>query len=194
MQMMRKNSKKKWFIIIGILILLYIGCLQWKMVQYGHMKAPSHADYVIVLGANVKGTVPSSVLQSRIEAAANYLKKNPKTVAIASGGKGSGEKISEALAIKRGLIKLGINRDRILLEDRSTNTYENIKFSKKKLTENAKTGIIVTNEFHLYRALSLARDQHLSLYGIPADTPIIAIPKSYIREYLAITKYYLLKF
>jgi uncharacterized SAM-binding protein YcdF (DUF218 family) len=196
---MKKNNqftRKKLIYICGTIILagiLYCSILQWKIVQYAQMKAPMHADYVIVLGANVKGSVPSSVLESRIQTASLYLNKNPNTIAIASGGKGPNEDISEAEAIKRGLIKRGINKSRIILEDHSTNTYENIKFTKKLIPKSAKTGIIVTNQFHLYRALSIAKDQQLHLYGIPADTPILAIPKSYIREYLAITKYYLLK-
>lgn len=187
---------KKLLLILGILsgtVLVYFGVLQWKIAQYSQMKAPNHADYLIILGANVKGTVPSSTLQSRIDTAAIYLKKNPKTIAIASGGKGSGEDISEAEAIKKELLKKGINQSRILLESQSTNTYENIKFSKKLLPRNAKTGVVVTNRFHLYRALMIARDQHLNIYGLAASTPLLAIPRSYLREYLAITKYYLLK-
>lgn len=187
---------KKLLLILGILsgtVLVYFGVLQWKIVQYSHMKAPNHADYLIILGANVKGTIPSSTLQSRIDTAAIYLKKNPKTIAIASGGKGSGEDISEAEAIKKELLKKGINQSRILLESQSTNTYENIKFSKKLIPRNAKTGVVVTNRFHLYRALMIARDQHLNIHGLAASTPLLTIPRSYLREYLAITKYYLLK-
>ncbi|WML55020.1 YdcF family protein [Neobacillus sp. PS3-12] len=187
---------KKLLLILGILsgtVLVYFGVLQWKIAQYSHLKAPNHADYLIILGANVKGTIPSSTLQSRIDTAAIYLQKNPKTMVIASGGKGSGEDISEAEAIKRELLKKGINQSQILLESQSTNTYENIKFSKKLLPRNAKTGVVVTNRFHLYRALMIARDQHLNIHGLAASTPLLTIPRSYLREYLAITKYYLFK-
>jgi uncharacterized SAM-binding protein YcdF (DUF218 family) len=190
---MRTFFNKKWLLILIGIALVYFGALQWKITQYSHLKAPNHADYLIILGANVKGLVPSSVLQSRIDTAAIYLKNNPKTIVIASGGKGSGEDISEAEAIKRELLKKGIKSSRILLENQSTNTYENIKFSKKLLPQNAKTGVVVTNRFHLYRALMIAGDQHLHVYGLAASTPLLAIPRSYVREYLAITKYYLLK-
>jgi uncharacterized SAM-binding protein YcdF (DUF218 family) len=190
---MRTFFNKKWLLILIGIALVYFGALQWKITQYSHLKAPNHADYLIILGANVKGLVPSSVLQSRIDTAAIYLKNNPKTIVIASGGKGSGEDISEVEAIKRELLKKGIKSSRILLENQSTNTYENIKFSKKLLPQNAKTGVVVTNRFHLYRALMIAGDQHLHVYGLAASTPLLAIPRSYVREYLAITKYYLLK-
>jgi uncharacterized SAM-binding protein YcdF (DUF218 family) len=148
-------------------------------------------DYIIILGARVKGEIPSLALQYRIDAAADYMKKNKETIAIASGGQGPGEDITEAEAIKRGLVAHGIPSNRILLEDRSTDTVENIRFSKKLIPNHLEKGLIVTNDFHLYRAKSIARDQGLILKGIPAETPTVAIPKSYVREYLAITKYYL---
>lgn len=179
-------------IFIGI-ILLYFGFLQYKISQYSSTKAPSNADYMIILGARVKGTVPSLALEERINAAARYLKKNKNTIVIASGGKGPGEDISEAESIKTELVKRGINESRILLEDRSTDTYENIEFSMEFIPKDAKIGLVVTNNFHLYRSLMVAKDEELAVSGIPAKTPLIAIPKSYSREYLAITKYYLKK-
>jgi uncharacterized SAM-binding protein YcdF (DUF218 family) len=171
--------------------LSYFGFLQYKIHQYSRNTAPQNADYLIVLGARVKGTVPSLVLKERIKTAAQYLKKNEKTIAIASGGQGPGEDISEAECIKKELLKLGINESRIRVENRSTDTYENIQFSKQYIPVDGKSGVIVTNDFHLYRALMITKDHRLFASGIPAKTPLIAIPKSYSREYLAITKYYL---
>ncbi|MDR4946837.1 YdcF family protein [Neobacillus cucumis] len=189
---MQKNNKLlrilSFFVIVGF---LYIGLLQFKISQFSHLKASRNADYLIVLGARVNGVEPSLVLASRINAAAKYLKENKKTVVIASGGMGPGEDISEADAIKRELVKQGINESRILLEDRSTNTYENIKFSKRLLPLQEKSIVVVTSTFHLYRAISLAHFQGLSVDGLPAKTPWLAVFKSYSREYLAITKFYL---
>lgn len=165
-----------------------------KIREHSQLETSNNGDYLIILGARVKGTEPSLALQYRIEAAAEYLKKNPETIAIASGGKGPGEDISEAAAIKNSLLEAGIHAERILLEDKSTDTVENIKFSKKLLTNDFETGLLVTNDFHLYRAKSIARDQGLKVEGLPAETPLVAVPKSYAREYLAITKYYLEKF
>lgn len=165
-----------------------------KIRDHTNTAVPSHADYIIILGARVKGEVPSLALQYRIDAAADYMKKNKETIAIASGGQGPGEDITEAEAIKRGLLVHGISKDRIILEDQSTDTVENITFSKKLIPNRLETGLLVTNDFHLYRAKSIAKDQGLSLKGIPAETPTVAIPKSYVREYLAITKYYLVTF
>lgn len=190
MKWIRKKVVLLFWVIFAAGI-IYAAFLQYKIsLNYGVVPA-KNADYLIVLGARVKGTEPSLTLASRIDAASVYLKKNPSTIAIASGGQGPGEDISEAECIKRELQKLGINESRIVLEGKSTDTYENIHFSKKLIPKSAKDGVVVTNDFHLYRALSLAADANLKVQGLPADTPLIAVPKSYIREYLAITKYYL---
>ncbi|WP_438825314.1 YdcF family protein [Bacillus sp. JJ1609] len=178
-------------IITVICGLIYVGFLHINIVHHGNMAAPKNADYIIVLGARVKGTVPSLALQERIDSAAEYLKENKNTIAIASGGKGPGEDISEAESIKKELVAHGIDESRIILEDQSTDTYENIGFSKKLIPEHAKSGVLVTNDFHIFRAKMIAVNEGLDLGGLPAKTPIQALLKSYIREYLALTKYYL---
>jgi uncharacterized SAM-binding protein YcdF (DUF218 family) len=191
-----KTRKKTWF-FLSILILLglfYIGVLQFKISQYKSQTVPEKADYMIVLGARVKDSGPSQALECRINAAVSYLRKNENTIVIASGGKGSNEKISEAESIKQELIKKGIPSSQIFLEDQSTSTYENIRNSKKLIPPSAKKGIVVSNDFHIYRSLQIAKDQGLNLYGLPAKTPVSAILKSYFHEYLAITKYYLEKY
>jgi uncharacterized SAM-binding protein YcdF (DUF218 family) len=182
---------------IGVLtlsVILYFTFLHSKIREHTNIEVPLHADYIIILGARVKGEIPSLTLQYRIDAAANYMEKNQETIAIASGGTGPGEDITEAEAIKRGLLKHGVDGNRIILEDKSTDTVEYISFSIKLIPDLLETGLLVTNDFHLYRAKSIAKDQGLNLQGIPAVTPTVAIPKSYLREYLAITKYYLVTF
>jgi uncharacterized SAM-binding protein YcdF (DUF218 family) len=181
-------------IIAVVCGLVYVGFLHYKITHHSGIDAPENADYMIVLGARVKGTVPSLALQFRIDHAAEYLKENKNTIAIASGGKGPGEDISEAESIKRELIAHGIEESRILLEDQSTDTYENIGYSMKLIPPKAKIGLVVTNDFHIYRAKMIAANEGLELSGLPAKTPIQAVAKSYVREYLALTKYFLKTF
>ena len=180
--------------VFAMVMLIYFAFLHMKIREQVKSDVPESAEFIIILGARVKGTVPSLSLQYRIDTAAEYMKISPNTIAIASGGKGPGEDISEAEAIKRGLLEHGIDETRIILEDQSTSTVENIKFSQKLLPTNLKTGLLVTNDFHIYRAKLISKDEGLMLEGLPAKTPTVAIPKSYLREYLAITKYYLVKF
>jgi uncharacterized SAM-binding protein YcdF (DUF218 family) len=190
--MIKKPIIKK-IVIAGLLIsLFYVGYLHYKIIQHANMDVPKNADYMIILGARVKGKVPSLALKYRIDHAANYLKENPDTIAIASGGKGPVEDISEAECIKRELMQHGIEESRIILEDKSTDTYENIGFSKKFIPEDSEIGLVVTNDFHIFRAKMIADNEELKINGLAAKTPIQAVLKSYLREYLALTKYFMI--
>ncbi|MFT4412303.1 YdcF family protein [Fredinandcohnia humi] len=181
-------------LIIGIVIgcgILYVGMIHYKISQYTKVQPSDDADYLIILGAKVNGEFPSLSLTYRINAAAEYAKENPETIIIASGGQGPGEDITEAEAMKRALIDKGINESRIFLEDKSTSTYENIDFSKRFIPDGAKKGLVVTNDYHLYRSIQIAKDAQLKVEGLPAKTPEITLVKAYIREYLSVTKFYL---
>ena len=170
-------------------------------------------DYVIILGARVKGEKPAKSLMERIKAATKYLKKNPEVKVIATGGKGTNEGIAEGVAIKRELLKNGINEDRIILEDKSKNTVENFRFSLEKIrnSENGKNKnsenngnrkikvLIVTNDYHIFRSKNIARkvgfdNKDYEIYGLPAKTPLISIPQSYFREFLSNVNYFLFQF
>lgn len=162
------------------------------MHQTSSAQPKGRADYLIVLGAKVNGSDPSLALQNRIETAAQYLERNKNTFVIASGGKGDGESISEAEAIRNGLVGLGISKGRILLESQSTNTVENFRFSKSLLKEDWKKGVIVTNDYHLFRSMMIARDNKLTITGLAAKTPSDIILMAHFREYLSLTKYFLI--
>ncbi|MGG0256170.1 YdcF family protein [Bacillus toyonensis] len=187
---MRKKKIIKYIIAIITVCAMYAVFLQYNIYKHGHMKATDDADYIIVLGSKVNGTKPSYSLQYRIDKAAEYLKSHEKTIAIVSGGQGKGEDISEALAMKQGLMKQNIAEDRIIMEDKSTSTDENITFSKPLIPANMKKGMIVTNDFHMFRAKKIAAKQGLQLEGLPAKTPKPIIIPSNVREYLAITQYW----
>ncbi|ABS21656.1 YdcF family protein [Bacillus cytotoxicus] len=190
--MLTKKKSIKYSLITMFIIIGYISFLQYEIYRHGHMEVKNDADYMIVLGTSVKGSKPSYALQYRIDAAANYLKQNERTIAILSGGQGKKEHISEALAMKRGLMKQGISEERMILEDRSTNTDENITFSKELIPPDRKKGLLVTNDFHMFRAKKIAEKQGLHLEGLSARTPKPIVIKSNIREYFAITKYWML--
>ncbi|MEI5889379.1 YdcF family protein [Bacillus cereus] len=187
---MRKKKIIKCIIAIITVCAVYAVFLQYNIYKHGHMNATDDAEYIIVLGSKVNGTKPSYSLQYRIDKAAEYLKSHEKTIAIVSGGQGKGEDISEALAMKQGLMKQNIAEERIIMEDKSTSTDENITFSKPLIPANMKKGMIVTNDFHMFRAKKIAAKQGLQLEGLPAKTPKPIIISSNVREYLAITQYW----
>lgn len=150
------------------------------------------ADVLLILGARVRGEHISLSLKNRLDEGLAYLQRFPDTPVVVSGGKGAGEDITEAEAMKRYLIAKGIPSKQILKEDRSTNTFENILFSKQLLqskSELSKSAImIVTSDFHMYRAKMLAGRADLQVYGYPAKTPLFTRPKEFVREYAALIK------
>jgi uncharacterized SAM-binding protein YcdF (DUF218 family) len=109
-------------------------------------------------------------------------------VAIVSGGKGSKEAITEAEAMHLYLMTKGIQPTRIIQEDKSTNTKENIHFSKAFLKDNA-TVAIVTNGFHIFRATSIAKKQGITLVqGLAAPTDLLLSINYYVREAVGVLK------
>ena len=152
-------------------------------------------DAVIVLGAGVNGETPSAALWSRLRAAEDYLEIHPDVPVVLSGGQGAGEAISEAEAMRRALWKEdGAENARLLLEERSTNTAENFRFSKALLEERGldtgrATIAVVTNDFHCFRAHMIARRQGLKTIDVPAELPWWWLTANYyLREAFAVVK------
>ncbi|MEF9840800.1 MAG: YdcF family protein, partial [Lachnospiraceae bacterium] len=109
------------------------------------------------------------------------------TMAVVSGGRGKGEDITEALAMQNYLVACGIHESRILLEDASTNTKENLDFSSQFLKLKKDKIGIVSNNFHMYRALALAKKQgYKHVYGIAASCKPIIFPNYMVREFFAV--------
>ena len=160
------------------------------------LKSPENAQAIVVLGCKVNGEVPSRMLARRLDSAYDFLKENDDVICIVSGGQGNDEKITEALAMKNYLVEKGINPDKIIMEDKSSNTYENMKFSAEILkTYGINKIAIVTDGFHQYRAGLIAKKYGLSPSAINAKNDNITrsfIPTYWVREWMAVTKEYLL--
>ena len=148
---------------------------------------------LIVLGCQVRGYSPSLMLTERLDAAYEYMIEHPEAVCIVSGGKGPGEKISEAKCMYDYLINKGISGDRIYKEDKSTTTAENLLFSREILEREGLGNdiAIVTNEFHEYRARRQAYTYGLSSIPVSAETAGWLFPTFYVRELYAIPGYFL---
>ncbi len=149
-------------------------------------------DSLIVLGAGLKGETPTLVLKKRLDYTLDYYKDNPDVKIIVSGGQGIGETITEAEGMKRYLVKHNIPENVILKEERSTSTYENMMYSKKvyesTLGKPLDKVMIVTNDFHMFRAKILAKRAGLKPYGISSGTPWYIYPNVCLREYFALFK------
>ena len=139
---------------------------------------------LIVLGCGVNGDRPSLMLTERLDAAYDYLNTHEEVVCILSGGQGKGENISEAECMYRYLTEKGIARDRLYKEDRSTSTRENLLYSKKIIEEKNLDPqvIIVTNEFHEYRASVIAEHTGIKPSAVCGKTAWWLLPTYYLRE------------
>lgn len=186
-----------------VLTLILIGMLAF-FILLGIVLAGSHdqvsgqPSVMIVLGCQVRPDGPSILLQDRIDEAAAYLLDHPEVTVVVSGGQGPDEPMSEARAIRDALVEQGVEAERILLEEASHNTVQNLRYSRALLEEegiDTSGGVlVVSNGFHLARVRMLA-----ARCGF-GQVSTLAAPEShlpsrlmmYIREPLALVKSFLL--
>ena len=120
-----KRILKICFYACLIFFLFVESCIIWGISR----DTGENLDYILVLGAGLNGDKPSAVLEMRLEKARLYLQEHPQTVVIVSGGQGPTEPVSEAESMKNWLMEKGIPNSRIIMEDKSTTTAENIRYS-----------------------------------------------------------------
>ena len=154
------------------------------------------ADYLVVLGAGLYGSTPSPSLKSRLDEALVYADKNLETIIIVSGGQGGNESITESLAMYTYLVNHGVDDSRIIREDMSASTQENIRFSFDIITNHwlAATSpkiAILSNEYHLFRARLIAGREGHDVKLVAAETPMFSLKIAYYaREYFALLKFF----
>lgn len=179
--------------VYAIIILIFVTITTLAIIIQSSSDADnSGADYAVVLGAGVNGTTPSASLSARLRAAEEYARSNPDTILILSGGQGGGESITEAQCMYNWLTNRGIDADRLILEERSGSTEENLAFSAEIIfgREPDFDGriCVVTESYHLCRAKLYAHRAGLervvgqgAYTGLPVLTGIY-----YLRECVAL--------
>lgn len=166
------------------------------MMIYKAGKGSAHGQQVvIVLGCRVKGDEPSLALLKRVDAAYRFLLENPSSFAILSGGQGKDENLSEALCMKQLLTDRGIQSSRLILEDKSTSTDENIRYSKEIISKlNLKKEVAVaTSEYHQVRAKMVCKRYGLTAAVQSSPTKPLLLPNFLLRELFAIIREYFRK-
>lgn len=142
--------------------------------------------FIIVLGAQVRGKKVSNSLKRRLDKAFEYMTVNSGCIAILAGGQGKGEEITEAEAMYRYLAEHGIDTNRLIREKTSTSTWENLENSQAFVHDLSLPVGIVTNNFHVYRAVWIGRKQGYSnIQGIPASSNLVLLPNYLVREFFA---------
>lgn len=156
---------------------------------------PPEGATVVVLGAALRGEQPSRMLAERLKTAAAYLRDHPESSCVVSGGQNDDEIISEAEAMKRYLVGLGIEESRIYLEDRSTNTEENLRMSRDVVEREGLPDAVVvaTQEFHQLRARIHAEEAGFEEIGaLAARTPWYLFGGYWIRDFAGVCRYLVL--
>ncbi len=149
---------------------------------------PTEPTTVVVLGCKVRGETPSLMLTRRLKTAREYLLDHPEVTCIVTGGQGLGEDIPEGQAMANWLVEHDIPAERILIEDESKDTQENLRNTAAILEEQGLSNeiIIVTDEFHQYRASLLAEKEGLSSTAYSAKTRALFVPTYWVREWMAL--------
>lgn len=174
---------------VGLGSFLIIATLSWigiHSAQSVHRELPPACDTVIVLGTGIEAGMPGEMLQMRLDAAAEIAGRYPGAVVIPSGGLDPGETVTEAEAMAVYMENRGIDPSRIRVEPRSTDTYENLLYSKP-LAQGTDT-ILVTSGFHTLRAGFLARWMDWDVVTVGAAAPWPESLHWQARECLALWK------
>ncbi|MBQ6263240.1 MAG: YdcF family protein [Clostridia bacterium] len=194
--------------LIGSLIrtiYLYVECMLIGTVVANAIAARAEPapdrDYLIILGCAIrKDGTPTPLLAGRIDRAIKFYEKQKSETGkellfVTSGGKGSDETLSESAVMKRYLIEHGIPEDRIVEENKSVDTYQNMKFSKEKIDAIDPSGKIAfsTTNFHVFRSGIFARRFKMRAIGIGAKTKWYFWPNASVREFVCLLTKHKLK-
>lgn len=196
------NRVKGWIKALAVLVLagalLFSACFAYVMAG-SHTDIEDEAGLMIILGCQVQPWGPSILLQDRLDTALEYLEDHLDMTVVVSGGKGDDEHQSEAQAMHDYLVEGGFPEEQIILEDQSSNTYENLIFTKALLEELGEDPdqetLVVSNGFHLSRVRILwervmGSQENLNTLAAPS-THLPSRLKMYVREPLALIKSYL---
>jgi uncharacterized SAM-binding protein YcdF (DUF218 family) len=192
------NKKMRCFVLIPLLLIASGGFGMWvltsKWLEDGlKPEADGSNQYAIVLGAKVKkDNVPSLSLQYRLEAALAYANEFPHVRFILSGGQGPDENVEEATVMKAVLMENGITEDRLIVEDQSTSTYENLLYAQELLPDDVTSVTIITSDYHLQRAKMIATGLNLDADVVAAKTPTVVEEKLRLRERAALLKTFII--
>ncbi|MEC0493286.1 YdcF family protein [Bacillus glycinifermentans] len=183
-------------LLCDLLFSFFFVCYLFYSWMYQMIPFTKKIDYIIVLGSGIRSEDVPPLLRSRLDKAIEYYHKNPEAKIVVSGGQGADEPVSEAFAMRKYLLSQNIPDEKILLEDQSTTTFENMTFSKNVILQdwqkkNHEPSIIFsTNNYHVLRGGLYARKAGLKAQGVGAPTALYFLPTALIREYIALLVLY----
>ena len=171
-------------------VLLHFAVFEVRAIVHSFAAPDENAEWVIVLGAKVKGANPSDEFSYRLDAAAEFANAHPDCKVVLTGGQGADEQYPESVVAEKYLVARGVSPDRILTEQESTSTKQNFAFAKDRILasggKETDRVLVVSSGFHLLRAKQLARRSGFSsVSALGSRGRRIVLPYYYIREYCA---------
>lgn len=158
-------------ILVLMIVVGYIGFNAFSIYMYGQQDHAQKADVIIVLGASVSYRRVSPVYRERINHGITLLNEHYASKMILTGGRIAGQQYSDASVARSYALSKGVSSAAILIEEKSTETVENLKYAKELMDHYGyKTAIIVSDPLHMKRAMLMAKDEGIEAYSSPTPT------------------------
>lgn len=188
-----KSGVLKWVKYAAIFFVCIEAVLVGFLGLYGNFDNVTYdEEAVVVLGAGVRGDRVSIPLAMRLNEAVKYHEKNPEALIVVTGGQGYQESVTEAYAMEKYLLEKGVDKDKIIKEEKATSTNENMRFSKEVLDEYFEEDYsiaVITNKFHIYRGVEIAKAEGFEkVTHMGAPIRWYNVIPCYLRESLAVLK------
>ena len=199
-KILKKDSTVKNNIILKVItVFVTIGFIAFLLIEaiiviypLSVQKNSYEVNNIIVLGCGIhKNGQPTLTLKYRLDKCLQYVGENKYEYIVVSGGKGSNEPMAEAVAMKGYLVDSRVTKAKIIVEDKSTSTLENFIFTKNILNEKniySEDIVVITNNFHMFRSMLLAKRTGFNASPLSCKTPSILLVSTYLREFMAMTK------
>lgn len=176
------------YIFIAICFTIFV-MIEAMIIKNMNSKPDDDCKYMIVLGCQIRGDIITKSLRMRLDVAYEYANRNPQVIIIVSGGKGQGENTSEAEAMYKYLTQKGIDGSRIIKEEQSTNTDENMSYSAEFIENKEDKVAVVTSNFHIFRAKLLAKAKGLcNICAAASPSDSILLVNYMVREAIGVVK------
>ncbi|MFB6468094.1 YdcF family protein [Cytobacillus sp. Hz8] len=186
-QFFHKRKKLKITVLTLISIGLICSVVLESFILFGIKdQHPKQVDAIVVLGAGVREGTPSPVLKLRLKKTVEVHRKYKNAMIYVTGGLDTGEEKTEAKVMKEYLVEHGVKSNLIVMEDKATSTEENFKFTKKMMSPIQRKIMVVTSDFHMYRAKYYAKKVGFDPYSASSGIQLSIVPLTHIREILAI--------
>ena len=180
-------KKSKFVISLLAIYLICQSCLSMFIYVKGIDMNTKDADYVVVLGYALDNNTITDTLQMRLDKTVDYAKKNPNSHFVLCGGITGNNKISEAEVMYNYLLGKGVDSSRMTLENKSTDTIENIRNCKQYVESNSKI-VVLSSNYHVYRASKICDKAGLDVHTLGSKAPLLLLPNQFLHEKLGFIK------